>query len=455
MASRAAATSHVEISLSSLSSDLLMRVANYLGVKELCVFDTATENSKQLRAKYLSGLRNDTFLYPGADVEMKTSEWQEGYTQWLTMRHVFVNSISLNEQTTATAFVLYDTMNRVNPSLATLTIYGNVTFPKDMAVRNKMTLHKLALLDQGKFGTAQLRKFMRSVLEWESVGGSLQELKLVDCTFGNEAIDFGKTCDALTELTIENCSSTLSTTPGDSLGCTRLLWGILPKCANLKKFTFLHDRNKDCVLKDRDLCLLARFCPHLTQLYIQSELASFSEAALGCVAMKCTKLETLELPVEITFTDRTIEAIAANLVSLRLIYFRELQLENSRTLRGLTEGCRQLQELGIMKGSVPEVELLYLVKHAKKLDTLNIGKWKHLDFRERWAELQPDTSAVEDLLQLGMEDPEALITAQQDRLKSIRAATQQPGGIDEMDTVCKLRAASSNPDFVCGLYATV
>jgi len=453
MASRAV-TSHVEASLSSLSSDLLMRVANYLNVKELCIFDKATASNKQLRAKNISSLFNDTFLYPGADVVKKSSEWQEGYARWLTMRHVFVNSIVLNKRTTASVLVLYDTMNRVNPGLVSLTIHGDVTFPKDIAVRSAKTLHTLVLHNQG---TEQLRKLMGSVREWGSMGGSLQKLGLYKCTFGNMNVEFGCICDALTDLCIFNCSSNLSTTPGDSLGCTRLLWGILPKCKNLKKFTkhSIASTGVEFPLNDHDLCLLARFCPHLTQLYIQSELASFSEAALGCVAMKCTKLETLELPVEITFTDRTIEAIAANLVSLRLIYFRELQLENSRTLRGLTEGCRQLQELGIMKGSVPEVELLYLVKHAKKLDTLNIGKWKHLDFRERWAELQPDTSAVEDLLQLGMEDPEALITAQQDRLKSIRAATQQPGGIDEMDTVCKLRAASSNPDFVCGLYATV
>jgi len=449
MASRAAATSHVEISLSSLSSDLLMRVANYLGVKELCVFDTATENSKQLRAKYLSGLRNDTFLYPGADVEMKTSEWQEGYTQWLTMRHVFVNSISLNEQTTATAFVLYDTMNRVNPSLATLTIYGNVTFPKDMAVRNKMTLHKLALLDQGKFGTAQLRKFMRSVLEWESVGGSLQELKLVDCTFGNEAIDFGKTCDALTELTIENCSSTLSTTPGDSLGCTRLLWGLLHTCKNLKTFQFFDDSlfTGSAPLNARDLCLLARFCPHLEYLHIQSD-RDISEAALGYVAMKCTKLVDLQLHVPTVFTDRTIDAIT-NLVSLRTLYIHNLQLQNPYTLRGLVGP--QLKELHIRKGNahVTEAELLYLVQHTT-LRLLQIGQWEHLYFRDRREELeeiQPYDSAAE-LLLLGVDDPEALLSSQQ-RLKGVRAATQQP----EMDTVDKLKAAG-DPFFTVILFPT-
>ncbi|KAJ1411185.1 hypothetical protein B484DRAFT_402715 [Ochromonadaceae sp. CCMP2298] len=133
MASRAAA-SHVEASISSLSSDLLMRVANYLN------------SNKQLRAKYLSG----------AYALRTTSEWQEGYARWLTMRHVFVNSISLNGQTTAATQMLYDVMNRVNPGLVSLTIDGKVDFPQDMAVRNNKSLHVLTLSKQGKFGTEQL-----------------------------------------------------------------------------------------------------------------------------------------------------------------------------------------------------------------------------------------------------------------------------------------------------------
>ncbi|KAJ1380359.1 hypothetical protein B484DRAFT_412065, partial [Ochromonadaceae sp. CCMP2298] len=62
MASRAAA-SNVKASLSSLSSDLLMRVAKWRSVTELCVLETAV-SAKQLRAKFISGLFGDTFLYP-------------------------------------------------------------------------------------------------------------------------------------------------------------------------------------------------------------------------------------------------------------------------------------------------------------------------------------------------------------------------------------------------------
>ncbi|KAJ1412191.1 hypothetical protein B484DRAFT_402397 [Ochromonadaceae sp. CCMP2298] len=438
MASRAAAASHVEASLSSLSSDLLMRVANYLDVKELCVFDTAV-SAKQLRAKFLSGLMTDAFLYPGADADKKSSEWQEGYAQWLTLRRVIVNSISLNKKTTPSVLLLYDTMNRVNPGLVSLTIRGDVTFPKDIAVRNTKTLHTLVLYKQG---TAQLRKSMRSVREWGSKGGSLHTLELTRCDFGNEAVDFG-CCDALTELYIDNCSSNLSTTPGDSLGCTRLLWGILHKCANLKLFQF--DAEKDATpLNDRDLCLLARFCPHLIDLWIFSQHGTVDEVAVVCVAMKCTKLEQLRLPTALT--DRTIRAIAANLVSLQMLYIEDLQLHKPRTLRVLAVGCPQLQELYIEKGNalVSEAELLYLVENAKNLQLLTIDKWEHLDLRERW-ELQP--FAAEELLQLGMEDPEALLSSQRDRLQVLRAATQQPGEMDEMDIVDKLHAASSNPRF--------
>jgi hypothetical protein len=125
-----------------------------------------------------------------------------------------VNSIMLNEQTTAKALMLYDIMNRVNPSIESLTIAGKVAlFPKDIAVRSAKNLHTLAFYRQG---TEQLRKLMISVREWGSMGGSLHKLTLKRCAFGDEAVDFGSSCDALTELSIYECSSALSTTPVDS-----------------------------------------------------------------------------------------------------------------------------------------------------------------------------------------------------------------------------------------------
>mmetsp|Transcript_34751 Transcript_34751/g.76654 ORF Transcript_34751/g.76654 Transcript_34751/m.76654 type:complete len:450 (+) Transcript_34751:129-1478(+) len=439
MASRALA-SLVEASFSSLSSDLLMRVANWLSVKELCVLDTAV-SAKQLRAKFLSGLFGDKFLYPGAGTYWKSSKWQEGNARWLTMRHVFVNSLILDERTTATAMALYDTMNRLNPGLVSLNIKGNVAFPLDMAVRNNKTLHQIEL---SVHGTEQLRKLMGSVREWGSMGGSLQDLELDSCNFDDEAVDFGS-CDALTTLQIRNCASDLCTEPGDSLGCTRLLWGILHKCKNLKKFLCFTFSLYSVPLNARDLCLLARSCPHLTRLTLWSRRPeTFNEAALVSVAMKCTKLQTLRLTVQSAFTDRTIEAIAANLVSLRKLEISNLELHKPRTLRVLAHGCPQLSRLYIDEGNalVTETELLYLVKNAKELRTLEIGKWEHLDLRETWEELEPDDSAADELLQLGMEDPEALLSSQRDRLQVLRAATQQQG-----DTVDRLLAASSNPHF--------
>ncbi|KAJ1442677.1 hypothetical protein B484DRAFT_441999 [Ochromonadaceae sp. CCMP2298] len=411
MASRASATSHVEASLSSLSLDLLMRVANWLSVKELCVFDTAV-SAKQLRSKFLSGLFGDTFLYPGADGKWKSSDWHEGYAQWLTLRRVVINSIDLNWNTTASALMLYDTMNRVNPGLKSLTFNGSVKFPKDMAGRNIKTLHIMKFTSQG---AEQLRKLMGSVREWGSMGGSLQEMSLEVCEFGKQTVDFG---NSLVDLDIYGSSSDLCTELGDSLGCTHLLWGILHKCKNLKRFKFGYSDR----LNDRDLCLLARFCPDLTSIHIEPHDDAFNEAALRGVAMKCTKLEELVLLANNTITDRTIEAIAANLVSLRILVIRKLQLSNPRVLRGLAEGCRQLQDLCIYEGNahVTEAELLFLVTHAKKLHTLTIWKWEHLDFRERWEESQPDPP--HELLQMGIDDPEALLSSQRNRLQSIRAA---------------------------------
>jgi hypothetical protein len=436
-----AAASHVAATLCSLSSDLLMHVSHWLDIKELCVFDQATASNTQLRVKYRSGLRNDSFLYPGADVDpLKTSASQEGYAQWLTMRHVFVNAIGLNKHTTPSVKFMYDTMNRINPGLVSLTIHHGVDFPKDMAVRNAKTLHILKIANYK--AREQMRKVMASVREWESMGGSLQDLTLVGCKFDNEVVDFGN-CDSLTTLNIRECTSHIITTPGDSLGCTRLLWGILHKCKNLAQFTFrftallpLNDR----ALIDRDLCLLARFCPHLKILCIESQKDETSEAALGCVAMKCTKLQQLVLHTQRTYADRTIQTIAANSVSLRTLSIKNLQLHNPRTLRCLGVGCPLLWYLYIEKGNanVTEAELLYLVEHAKKLQLLKIGKWEHLDFKASWAGLQP--FAPEDLLQLGMEDPEALIASQrqQEMLQVLSAATR------DVDTVDKLRAASKH-----------
>jgi hypothetical protein len=149
--------------------------------------------------------------------------------------------------------------------------------------------------------------------------------------------------------------------------------------------------------------------------------------------------------VQTAFIDRTIEAIAANLGSLLKLEIINLELHKPRTLRVLAHGCPQLSRLNIDEGNalVTETELLYLVKNAKELRILDIGKWEHLDLRETWEELQPDASAAEDLLQLGIEDPKALLSSQRDRLQVLRAATQQQG-----DTVVdRLQAASSNPHF--------
>jgi hypothetical protein len=251
-AAPAAAASHVldvlddeasQLSLSSLSSDLLIRVANYLSVKEICIFDTATA-SKQLRANFLSALSSDTYIYPtyldpgapkryryppGDADSRRISEWQQLHAHWLRMRRVSVNSISLNEQTTAAALRDYETMNKISPGLVLITMHDDVDFPMDMAVaRNVETLHRIELTT---YGSEQLRRVMASVREWESVGGSLQELVLHDCHFGGEEVDFGN-CDSLTFFRTWGCYSSLITTPGATPRATGDCCGV--SCTNAR-----------------------------------------------------------------------------------------------------------------------------------------------------------------------------------------------------------------------------
>ncbi|KAJ1431648.1 hypothetical protein B484DRAFT_395379 [Ochromonadaceae sp. CCMP2298] len=420
-----------------------MLVANWLSIKELCIFDTAI-NNKQLRGNFLSGLSSGTFLYAGADVdERRSSEWQQTYAQWLNMRRVFVNSITLNKRTMASSLLIYGTVS----GLVTLTIHGDVNFPEDIAARNVETLHRLELSKMGGYDGEEGQKFLRSVREWGSKGGSLEELKLVRCTFGYQVVNFGKTCDALIALHIEDCSSSASTTPVDSLNCGRLLWGILSKCRSLKQFEFSHGGNKDSFLHEGDLCLLARFCPNLECLRINTLFDNPTAAVLYTIG-KCTKIQHLGLEFDDAIYDSIIAAVAANLVALRSLKVHDLRLAEPRTLRCLAHGCQQLQELSIVESydvTVSEAELLELVERAKNLQRLTIGKWEHLDFRDTWEEEEPqlyDQHEQAKLVELGIEDAAAFISAQQERVRIIRDATPQP-----RDTVDRLRAASSNPHF--------
>jgi hypothetical protein len=434
-----APATHVEVTLSSLSSDLLMKVTHWLDIKSLCVLDTAI-NNKQFRAKYLSGLLSDTFLYHGAGVDSKRYEWQESYVQWLNMRRVFVNSIALNEETTASALVLYDMMNRINPGLVSLTLdHGD--FPKDMAVRNAKTLHRLEIIVDASNDIIDCDKLMRSVREWGTMGGSLQELVLT-CDFEGEEVDLGN-CDALIDLRMVDCWSNVSATPGDSLGFNGLLWDVLPKCKNLKRFEVHSLLEEYMSMSDQDLCLL-RFCPHLEYLEINSSCDTITEAAVLCVVGKCTKLQHLSLTLHASAKDYFVLAVAANLGSLRSLAIGKLRLNNHRNLQCLAHGCPQLRELTINKGNVNEAELLYLVQHAKNLQLLRIGKWEQLDFKSRWTQLQPHSYTPQHLLQIGIEDGAIFISEQRKLYRRMRAISQTQG---EMDTVQRLQAASCNAHF--------
>jgi hypothetical protein len=225
MAAQAVAPATLE--LSCLSSDLLSKVSHFLNTIELRIFDTAI-NNRLLRSKFLFGVSNDTFLFPGRAFTNENADLQQRYARWLLLRRVFLKSITLTRKSNAATLLHYD----IHSGLEKLTLNGKVNFPKDLAVRNAKTLHKLVLTGQGKDG---LRSLLERIREWREAGGVLKELILNYCEFGDLAVDVGN-CDSLTLLYIKNCRSNQYTAPGILQGCTRLIWDIVSKCTNLQNF---------------------------------------------------------------------------------------------------------------------------------------------------------------------------------------------------------------------------
>jgi hypothetical protein len=129
-------------------------------------------------------------------------------------------------------------------------------------------------------------------------------------------VDVGN-CDSLTDLCIKGCSSNSYTAPGISHGCTRLIWDIVSKCTNLETFYFYSASQSGIQLSDKDLSVLARFCPDLSALYISAHNSdSLTEKAIVFFVTKCTKLtKQLCLFIKAALTDATILAVAANLIS--------------------------------------------------------------------------------------------------------------------------------------------
>jgi hypothetical protein len=445
----APAVAPATLELSCLSSDLLSKVTHYLHTRELCAFDTAI-NNRQLRAKYLFGVANDTFLFRGRGFSCLpnntgSAEVQKKYARWLLVRRVFLRSVVLNRNTSATTLEFYDVINRNSPGLEELTLDGKVDFPKDLAVRNAKTLHKLVLRKQGKDGREQVRSLLNRIREWREAGGVLKELTLTDCKFGDLSVDVGN-CDSLTYLRIENCRSNQYTAPGISQGCTRLIWDIISKCTNLQDFEFTSSGQSRIQFSDKDLSVLARFCPNLDSLFIETEGSdSLTEKAIICLTTKCTKLTYLCLFTKTALTDATILAVAANLASLTNLGIDKLQLQNPLTLRCLAHCCPQLSMLSLYESNVTEAELLYLVKNAKNLQRLGLQRWGHLSFRDRVTKLTAQEYQPEDLSLFDAEEPARLLSSQREWLD--RMAVHMQLQVGEMDTVEKLKAASSHPEF--------
>jgi hypothetical protein len=439
------------LELSCLSSDLLAKVTHWLNAKELCAFDTAILN-RQLRSKFLVGVSNDAFLFPGRKIIDQSGERQYMYVRWLLLRRVFLKTMTLYENTNATTVVLYDILNAANPGLETLTLDGKIDFPKDLAVRNAKTLHTLVLKNQGvrdggeQVRGKQVRGLLKKIREWTEAGGVLKNLSLEACEFGDEVVDVGN-CDSLAHFHIQDCTCNRYKAPGISLGCTRLIWDIISKGTNLTRFYFSSVESTTSV-SDPDVNVLAKFCPKLEDVLIDQEHeASFTEKAIICLVRNCTKIKSLTLYSNTVLTDATVAAVAANLGSLKAFGVLDLQLQNPRTLRCLAHCCPQLRTFYLCKGNVSETELLYFVKHAKNLQYLHLGDFGHLEFRANGTELTPHLLLYisQDLRMFDAKEPERLHSSQVEWLGRMAVHMQkQPG---EMDTAEKLKAASSNPKF--------
>ncbi|KAJ1404294.1 hypothetical protein B484DRAFT_404833 [Ochromonadaceae sp. CCMP2298] len=197
---------------------------------------------------------------------------------------------------------------------------------------------------------------------------------------------------------------------------------------------------------DRNLGVLARFCPNLAHLHIVAvHKRTLTERGLIHLATRCAKLKHLQLLVKTQFTDASIAAVAGSLVSLTVLGLGKLKLQNPRTLRCLVHCCPQLEILHLQHCNATEAELIYLVTQAKKLKTLEIRQWGQLDFFRGdgyGTDFTLHEYSPQDLPLFGAEEPARVLTRQLEWLGRMAVHTQI-----EVDSAEKLEAASSHPDF--------
>jgi hypothetical protein len=201
-------------------------------------------------------------------------------------------------------------------------------------------------------------------------------------------------------------------------------------------------------MTDADLCALAKYCPNLETLNINSYESEITEKSVIYLAMKCTKLTELALYLrdDGALTDAAVIAVAANLAHLQELELGNLQLLNPTTLRCIVHHCPQLKVLSLHESNVPEAELVYIAQHAA-LDRLAIGKQQQLQYPGRWsASVKHHAYLLEQLPVLGAEDVDLLEAAQPAWLQRMQRFLQLPIG-EGQGTEEKLRAASSNPSF--------
>ncbi|KAJ1396005.1 hypothetical protein B484DRAFT_458959 [Ochromonadaceae sp. CCMP2298] len=153
-------------------------------------------------------------------------------------------------------------------------------------------------------------------------------------------------------------------------------------------------------MSNADLCALAKHCPNLHSLNINSHNTDITEKSVVYMAIKCTKLTALALYLKQgrALTDVAVFAIAANLVNLRELELGHLQIMNPHTLRCIAHQC-PLKLLSLLESNVMESELVYLAQHAE-LEMLSLGlqRWsiniEHHTYLDEQALLGGDVEAL-------------------------------------------------------------
>jgi hypothetical protein len=251
-----------------------------------------------------------------------------------------------------------------------------------------------------------------------AVGGAVAAAATAAATAAGAAAGAATTLTAIAIAAAALAAAVAAVPAPGSIGCTRMVWDIAHKSANLQYFGYEADDSIDfddmeyqpqISIKQTDITALCRFCPNLTHLNIDSEHSDINDASVVSLATKATQVEHLFLHSGARNTDDSIFAIA-NLPSLTEVGILNLTLRNPRTLRALAHNCPQLELLHLTNCNVSEAELVRFVSQSVNLKQLNIGIWKQLTYRRKPTTVMP--TAYDTTPLLSETEAEALHSAQ-------------------------------------------